>query len=129
MYLLDTNVCIDFLEGRSPVLARRMEAKFGQLTVSTISVAELFVGSRLSEVPEEDRQKIDIFLTGVEIAPFDLTSARIYGDIIRGIGVKRKSFDRQIGVQAIQLGLVLVTRNEKHFADVPGLKVENWTLG
>jgi tRNA(fMet)-specific endonuclease VapC len=129
MYLLDTNVCIDFLEGRSPDLARRMEAKFGQLTVSTISVAQLFVGSRLSELPEEDRQKIDIFLTGVEIAPFDLTSARIYGDIICGIGVKRKSFDRLIGVQAVQLGLVLVTRNEKHFADVPGLKVENWTLG
>lgn len=128
MYLLDTNVCIDFLDGRSGLLAQRMEANFGKLTVSSISMAELLVGSKLSEDPKGDRERIDIFLSGVNVAPFDAAAARLYGDIIRGIGVKRKSFDRLIGVQAVQLGLTLVTRNEKHFADVPGLKVQNWTV-
>lgn len=127
MYLLDTNVCIDFLDGRSDRLSERMEANFGRLTVSCISAAELLVGSTLSGDPKGDRQKVDVFLSGVEVAPFDLAAARVYGDVIRGIGVKRKSFDRLIGVQAVQLGLTLVTRDEKHFADVPGLKVENWT--
>jgi tRNA(fMet)-specific endonuclease VapC len=28
----------------------------------------------------------------------------------------------------LALGLTLVTDNVKHFADVPGLKVENWTV-
>lgn len=128
MYLLDTNVCIDFLDGRSDLLAQRMEANFGKLAVSCISVAELLVGNKLSKDPEGDRQRVDIFLTGVEVASFDLAAARVYGDIIRGIGVNRKSFDRLIGVQAVQLALTLVTRSEKHFADVPGLKVENWTV-
>jgi tRNA(fMet)-specific endonuclease VapC len=128
MYLLDTNVCIDFLDGRSEALAGKIESNFGKLTVSCVSVAELLVGSRTSADPEGDQQRIDIFLTGVDVVPFDIPAARVYGDIIRSIGVKRKSFDRLIGVQAVQLGLTLVTRNEKHFADVPGLRVENWTI-
>ena len=46
--------------------------------------------------------------------------------IVRAIGVRRKSFDRLIGVQALERGLTLVTRNARDFADVPGLKIENW---
>ncbi len=49
MYLLDTNICIDFLDGRSEPLARRMEDNFGRLTISTITAAELFVGNRSSQ--------------------------------------------------------------------------------
>ena len=30
--------------------------------------------------------------------------------------------------RALAEGLIIVTRNEKDFADVPGLKVENWTV-
>ena len=101
----------------------------GAALAGTVSVAELLVGSKSSEDPEGDRQKVDIFLSSVDVASFDLAAARVYGDVIRDIGVMRKSFDRLIGVQAVHLGLTLVTRNEKHFADVPGLKIENWTVG
>ena len=128
MYLLDTNACIDFLDGRSEALSARMEANFGKLVISSISVAELLVGSKTSEDPDGDARKIDAFVAGVDVAPFDLDCARSYGRIIREIGVKRKSFDRLIGVQAIHLGLILITRNERDFADVPGLVVENWTV-
>ncbi|MBS1239504.1 MAG: hypothetical protein H6R45_210, partial [Proteobacteria bacterium] len=48
--------------------------------------------------------------------------------IAKRIGVRRKSFDRLIAAHAVSLGYVLVTSNVKHFADVPGLKVDNWTL-
>lgn len=128
MYLLDTNVCIDFLDARSDKLAERMAANFGRLTISTITAAELLVGSKTSDDPVNDERKVDALIAGLEVAPFDLSAARSYGDVIRDIGVKRKSFDRLIGVQALALGLVLVTRNGKHFADVPGLLVENWTV-
>jgi tRNA(fMet)-specific endonuclease VapC len=126
MYLLDTNACIDFLEARSLALAKRIEANFDALAISTITAAELLVGPKTSEDPEGDAQKLDIFIASVQVVDFDLAAARAYGDVIRKIGVERNSFDRLIGVQALVLGFTLVTRNGKHFADVPGLRVENW---
>ena len=128
MYLLDTNACIDFLEARSAPLAKRIEANFDALAISTVTAAELLVGPKTSEDPKGDARKLDAFIASVEVVAFDLSAARIYGEIIREIGVERKSFDRLIGVQAVTLGFTLVTRNGKHFADVPGLRVENWTV-
>lgn len=128
MFLLDTNACIDFLDGRSEALLARIDEYFDHLSVSSISVGELMVGSRRSRDPERDVERINVFVAGVTIVDFDLACARRYGAIIRQIGVRRKSFDRLIGAQALELGLTLVTRNGKDFADVPGLKVENWTI-
>ena len=128
MFMLDTNACIDFLDGRSSLLEARAERHFGHLWVSMISVAELMVGSEKSSNPRLDAERLDAFVAGVQLADFDLIAARRYGQVIKQIGVRRKSFDRLIGVQALQLGLTLVTRNGKDFADVPGLVVENWTV-
>lgn len=128
MFLLDTNACIDFLDGRSQRLEARIDEHFGNLWVSSISVGELMVGSKRSKNPKRDMERIDVFVTGVNVADFDLACARRYGTLIKQIGVRRKSFDRLIGVQALELGLTLVTRNGRDFADVPGLKVENWTV-
>jgi tRNA(fMet)-specific endonuclease VapC len=128
MYLLDTNACIDFLDARSERVMQKIDKEFGRLTVSTITIAELMVGSRTSENPEEDRKRLESFVAGVIVAPFDAAAATVYGDVIRGIGVQRKSFDWLIGTQALALGLTLVTSNTRDFADVPGLKTENWTV-
>jgi tRNA(fMet)-specific endonuclease VapC len=46
--------------------------------------------------------------------------------MMRDLAMKRTNFDRLIAAHALSLGLVLVTSNSRHFADVPGLKVENW---
>ncbi len=127
MFMLDTNACIDFLDGRSSLLEARVDKHFGHLTISMISVAELMVGSKTSSNPRRDAERLDAFISGVELAEFNLATARRYGEVIKQIGVRRKSYDRLIGVQALVLGLTLVTRNGKDFADVPGLKVENWT--
>lgn len=126
MYLLDTNACIDFLDARSEKAMRRIDQEFGRLTVSTITIAELLVGSKTSLDPDADRERVTIFVKGVDVAPFDEAAAITYGNVVRSIGVKRNIFDRLIGVQALTLGLTLVTSNAKDFANVPGLKVENW---
>ncbi len=128
MFMLDTNACIDFLDGRSSLLEARVDKHFGHLTVSMISVAELMVGSKTSSNPRRDAERLDAFIAGVDLAEFNLATARRYGEVIKQIGVRRKSYDRLIGVQALALGLTLVTRNGKDFADVPGLVVENWTV-
>jgi tRNA(fMet)-specific endonuclease VapC len=40
---------------------------------------------------------------------------------------RRASYDRLIAAHALSLDLTLITNNEGDFADVPGLRVENWT--
>lgn len=128
MYLLDTNACIDFLERRSERLIAAVDRNFGQLSVSSITAAELLVGARGSTDSKRDAEHIEMFLSGLVVHPFDLRAARKYGALIRQIGVRRNSFDRLIGVHAVTLGHTLVTRNRQDFADVPGLVVEDWTV-
>jgi tRNA(fMet)-specific endonuclease VapC len=128
MYLLDTNTCLDFLLLRSAYLIARMGESFGHCSVSTITVAELRVGNRTSMDPVEDDRNLDLFLSGLDVRPFDADAALRYGKMMRDLAMKRTNFDRLIAAHALSLGLVLVTSNTRHFADVPGLKVENWTV-
>lgn len=129
MYLLDTNICIDYVDGRSPVARRRVEENFLKgLAISSITAAELLVGARESKDPAADGKRVERFISVVRCHDYDMAAAREYARIAKAIGVQRKSFDRLIAAHALALGLVLVTSNVKHFADVPGLKVENWTV-
>ena len=129
MFLLDTNICIDFIDGRSATAQQRVREGFANgLHVSTVTVGELLVGAKTSEDPQGDRMRIERFLSVVTVHDFDRKAADAYAEIVRSIGVKRVSFDRLIAAHALALSLTLVTNNQKHFADVPGLKVENWTV-
>lgn len=127
MYLLDTNACIDFLLGRSDRLAGRIADALGQIAIATITVAELKVGARTSSDAPGDKKRVDMFVAGLIVEPFDLDAAEAYAKVVREVGVRRSSFDRLIGAQAIRLNATLVTRNRKDFADLPGLLIEDWT--
>ena len=39
-----------------------------------------------------------------------------------------EALDRLLAAHALSIGATIVTNNEGDFADIPGLKVENWTL-
>jgi tRNA(fMet)-specific endonuclease VapC len=110
MYLLDTNICIDFIDGRSEVAKRRVEAGFrGGLNISAITAAELLVGARESSDPAEDARRIERFIQVVRCHDFDDVAARAYASVAKQIGVRRKSFDRLIAAHALALGYVLAT--------------------
>ena len=129
MFLLDTNTCIDFALARSDLLRERVRLAYPQgLSISTIALAELRVGARHKGAEPEDEKRLDAFIQVLNLREFDERAANVYGSISRQIGVNRKSFDRLIAAHALSLDLTLVTRNGKDFADVPGLKVENWTV-
>lgn len=126
MYLLDTNACLDFLLARNDDLRDRVREERGRIIVSSISAAELNVGSKTSERPGEDTRFLELFLASVQLAPFDERAASVYGQIARVHGVVRHSFDRLIAAHAVALGVPLVTADERGFAGIPGLSVQNW---
>lgn len=81
-YLLDTNTCIGYINGRSPQIRMRLQATpIVDVGISIITKAELFYGSAKSQTPERSRQKQFEFLQRIQTVLFDETAALIYGDI------------------------------------------------
>lgn len=129
MYLLDTNICIDFVDGRSLIARDRVRQNYSAgLSVSSITAAELLVGPAESEDPKGDKARVEQFLGLTQVVDFDLEAANSYANLVQRVGMRRRSFDRLIAAHALARGLVLVTNDLKHFADVPGLMVENWAV-
>lgn len=128
MYLLDTNVCLDFALARSERLRARIRQQGGRgMAISAITLAELRFGAGRPEADPEDEQRLDLFVGILPAYPFDAAAAEVYGGFGGRIAVKRHSFDRLIAAHALALELTLVTNNARDFADIPGLRVEDWT--
>ncbi|HSS52048.1 MAG TPA: type II toxin-antitoxin system VapC family toxin [Thermoanaerobaculia bacterium] len=132
-YLLDTNVCADFLNRRYPnVVERLTEASPEDLCISSVVVAELRYGADRSGRKAQNHEKLDVFTAEIQCLDFDLAAARIFGRIrtaLEAAGTVIGPYDMMIAAHALSLGLVLVTDNEREFRRVAGLKVENWRQG
>jgi tRNA(fMet)-specific endonuclease VapC len=129
-YLLDTNACVDYLNGRHPRLTRRFQrAAPDDLCISSIATAELRYGAEKSAHRRRNHERLDVLLGEIQTVPFDDAAASAYGRIRNALERKRATFgpyDMQIAAHAISLGLVLVTDNLREFRRVPGLRVESW---
>lgn len=121
-YLLDANIVIAAALGHGEALRARLAAcEEGDVVMSAIAYAEVIYGSSQGMPPPLDR--LELFAEEVPVLDFDRAAATAYASF----RFKRASFDRLIGAHALALDLTLVTDNETDFADVPGLRVENWT--
>ncbi|CAA9526352.1 MAG: VapC toxin protein [uncultured Sphingomonas sp.] len=128
MFLLDTNVCVDFALARSEHLRERVRRFYASgLSISAITLAELRAGARHPGADPEDARRLDSLVRVLQLRDFDERAADTYGRIARSAGLKRRSFDQLIAAHALALDLTLVTRDERDFATIPGLRVENWT--
>ncbi len=129
-WLLDTNACIRYLNGRSPELRAKVAAA-GDATIVVCSVvkAELFFGAARSTDPAKTLAKQHYFLSRFVSLPFDDAAAIAYGTIrghLTNIGQMIGQNDLMIAAIAIAYGLKLVSRNLAEFSRVPGLSVEDW---
>ncbi|WP_375381318.1 type II toxin-antitoxin system VapC family toxin [uncultured Sphingomonas sp.] len=129
VFLLDTNVCLDFTLARSDRLRSRVRAQNGRaMAISAITLSELRYGARRPEADPEDDRRLALFVSVLTLHPFGVEAAEAYGRFGGLVPLKRTNFDRLIAAHALALDLTLVTNNERDFADVPGLRVENWTI-
>jgi tRNA(fMet)-specific endonuclease VapC len=129
-YLLDTNACVDYLNGRYPSVARRVQsARPHDLCVSSVVAAELRYGADRSGRPARNHQRLDVFLAEIRCLPFDELAARELGRVrsrLEEQGTPIGPYDMQIAAHALSVGVTLVTDDVDEFERVHGLEVENW---
>lgn len=128
-YLLDTNICIYIINERPKRVRERFRRHAGnEVGVSSVTVAELAFGvSKSGSV--RNRAALQAFLVPLEVAPFDLAAALIYGDVraeLERRGQPIGPLDLQIAAHALSLNAILVTNNEREYRKVAGLTMENW---
>ena len=122
-YLLDSNIIIRLSMGIGGALRERAaQCEHDELVTSSIVLAEVAHGSNKGRPPTLDR--LQSILEEVPVLDFDYKAALAYASL----PFKRGIYDRLIAAHALSHDLVLVTDNERDFADVPGLKIENWTI-
>ena len=121
-YLLDSNIVIRMTIGRGEqVRARAADCAEGDIVTSAIAYAEIAYGSMNGKPPKIEQ--LGVFVQEVPILPFDYKAALSYA----ALPFKRANYDRLIAAHALSEDLILVTENVADFADIPGLKVEDWT--
>ena len=131
-YLLDTNVCVRYLNGRVPqVRVRLLALDEADIAVSIITKAELYYGSAKSQTPERSRQRQVSFLRRFTLLPFDDAAVEQYAVLrvaLEQQGTPISHPDMQIAAIALANDLVLVTHNTAEFSRISGLALEDWEV-
>lgn len=129
-YLLDTNVCIAFLNGRDPrVKAKLLAQDPAAVRLCSVVKAELFFGARNSAHVERNLARVSEFCAPFESVPFDDAAAHQYGVVrtqLRRLGTPIGANDLMIAAIALAHDLTLATRNQDEFQRVAGLRIDSW---
>lgn len=130
MFLLDTNIVSYWMRGDQKIIKKLKKHKPYELSLSTITLAEIFYGIRKSNVKKKERlDKIESICAQLDIFPFDKTVADNYGTIrvfLERKGIPISERDLQIASIAMANNLIVVTHNIKEFERISGLISEDW---
>lgn len=128
-YMLDTNIVSAVVKQPAGALAQRLAGMprdaFG---ISVVVAAELRYGVQRKGSPAL-AQRVAAVLEGIDVIPMEEPVDAHYGEIrstLEQAGVPIGHNDLFIAAHARALDVVLVTGNQREFARVPGLRVENW---
>jgi tRNA(fMet)-specific endonuclease VapC len=129
-YMLDTNIYIYLIKQKpTAVLTRLRTTNISEISISSITLSELFYGVSKSSKPEQNFLALTQFVAPLEILPFNGEAAQYYGNLrahLEKQGTPIGSLDMLIAAHALSLGSILVTNNVKEFRRVPNLNIENW---
>jgi tRNA(fMet)-specific endonuclease VapC len=130
-YLLDTNILSDLVRHPQGRVAERIKAVGeGNVCTSIVVAAELRYGAA-KKGSARLTQQVQAVLGALDILPIEAPADEIYGTIRADLerrGCPIGGNDLLIAAHALSLDLILVTDNEREFARVEGLAVENWLI-
>ena len=129
-YLIDTDICIFFLQGKFGIKDKVKDAGVDNCYISEITIAELTFGAYYSSNFEkhivEIKQIEDLF----QVIPI-YDAIFYYGKEkarLKKAGLLIPDFDLLIGTTAIAKNMIMATNNENHLSRIVGIKIENWTV-
>ena len=129
-YLLDTNVCIRFINGYSqPILEKLRSIPADDIFVCSVVKGEMFFGSQKSNNPERSLSVQRKFLSSFQSLPFDDHAAEYFGEIrayLTRQGNLIGPYDIQIAAIALANDCTLVTHNVREFGRIANLEIEDW---
>jgi tRNA(fMet)-specific endonuclease VapC len=128
-YLLDTNIVSDLVRNPQGKVAQHIRrVGEAQVCTSIIVSAELRYGATKKGSPKLSSQ-LDAVLGALEIVPLETPAAATYGALrtrLEQAGTPIGGNDLLIAAQALALGYTIVTDNDREFARVENLRLENW---
>jgi len=132
-YCFDTDVLSAVLRKTPPLhLIRRLALLPAESQRTTaINLGELLYGAARKGDPVLVERVRDVVHRAQIVLPFDEAAAEVYGPLrtsLEKVGQRLDEPDLRIASIALAHDLTLVTGNVRHFARVPGLRVENWLL-
>ena len=130
-YLLDTDICIFIARQKPRSVADRFERhRTGDLAMSVINYGELRIGAEKSNQSSIALAKLELFIQAVPVLAMEPEVAHYYSQVrldLQRRGQIIGANDLWIASHCLQLGLTLVTNNEREFSRIPNLAIENWT--
>ncbi|MBH3302068.1 type II toxin-antitoxin system VapC family toxin [Serratia marcescens] len=128
MYMFDTNTVSHLFRQHPQVLNVMEKLPPSAVCISSVTEAELRYGvaKRRNKALQN---MVEAFLAAVTVYAWDSEAARCYGEMRANMERKGKimgAMDQLIAAHAQSRGATLVT-NDRAFAIVPGLAVEDWT--
>ncbi|PWQ93609.1 type II toxin-antitoxin system tRNA(fMet)-specific endonuclease VapC [Leucothrix arctica] len=130
MYLLDTNTCIQFINGSSVAVKNNFKQhSASDLVLCSVVKAELFYGARKSQRTESNLLTLERFFIAFKSLPFDDRCAEEYGQIKAALASQGELIgpnDLMIAAIARAYDAVLITNNTREFARVTGLRLQDW---
>ena len=129
-YLLDTDVFTELAKGQDAQLLKRIhDLGVSECAMSVISEAEIRYGQACKPLSATLNARIDALLAEIACLPVSANVLAPYALIraeLRRLGTPIGPNDFWIAAHAMAENLILVTGNDREFARVPGLRVENW---
>jgi len=128
-HLLDTDICIYWLNGRPEIREQALAVGISNLAISSITVAELYFGAYNSTRTIQNLERAEQFVGAIAIIPPTTTTLRRFGELkanLRRSGKPVADFDLMIASTALSEQLILVTNNTRHYARIPDLVLQNW---
>lgn len=129
LHFLDTNTVIYFFRGEGKVSERLLALPPKAIALSSIVVYELKVGIAKSNSPDKRRSQLKSLLDAVSFFPFSQSEAESAAEIRADLekkGTPIGPHDILIAAVAKAHGGVLITRNQREFSRIGGLRLDDW---